>query len=527
MKKIHKLFNVLLSCILIASLLFAGCGSPDQSGAEAGSSDGAESAGSETGGILVYARASDATNLDSHYQTDIPSSQFVNGKIVEGLLTFDKDLNIQPVLAESYKQIDDVTWEFKLRQGVKFHDGSGFNADAVKINLDRILNPDNQCPSRAEFSIIKEVKAVDEYTVQIILNQPSAPFEFLLAGYKACMLSPEAIAAAGKEASKIPVGTGPFVYEEWLPGQEFRMTANPDYWGKKPAIGGITFKIIPEDATRLAMLETGEADICEPLAVSNMERVQANSSLTLVRAPAASLEYVGFNVSKAPFDNQLVREAVSHAIDRQAIINGIYLNTGKLGTSTMSSGVFGFNPNLVQREYDPEKAKELLAQAGLSKGLKTKIIVRNKKEHISMAEAIQSQLKDINIDVEIVTLELGAYNEACQKGDTEMYITQSVDTTGDADYNQFRKYHSSSKGAAGNHNFYGQPDTDALIEQARVESDRAKRQQLYYELQEIEMERALIVPIREAESVFATRKNIKGFTISPTYNSIFTNVVKE
>ncbi len=175
------------------------------------------------------------------------------------------------MLATEWKQLDDVTWEFKLRQGVVFHDGTPFDAEAVKATFARVLDPQVGSPRAAQFQMIQKVKAVDEHTVQIKLAYPYSPLLSILANHEGSIISPKAIEQYGKELSKHPVGTGPFVFESWTPGQEIVLVRNDNYWGEKVKYAKAIFKVVPEDTTRIAMVETGEAHVAEPLPVTEIE----------------------------------------------------------------------------------------------------------------------------------------------------------------------------------------------------------------------------------------------------------------
>ena len=511
MKK-TRLFGSLLALTLIIGTALAGCSSGAEQSAT-GNTPAAEA--SKEGGTLIVARKADANNLDPHFISNIPSANYIYGKVYESLVSRDKNAEYKATLATEWKQVDDLKWEFKLREGVTFHDGAPFNAEAVKKTFERVLDPKVASPRASNFSMIKEVKVVDDKTVQFILEYPFAPLLSILASSEGSILSPKAIAEHADTLSKHPVGTGPFKFESWTPGQDMTLAKNDSYWGEKPKVDKVVYKVVPEDTTRIAMVEAGEAHIGDQLPVTEVERAQATPSMNMVRAEGLGVEYIGFNVQKKPFDDVRVRQAVAHAIEKEAIVKGVYNNVGTEAVSSLSPKVIGFNANLKDYSYDVNEAKALLAAAGYSNGFKTSIVTDDRKERMNVAEVIQSQLKGIGIDVEIKVMEYGAYLDFTDKGEHAMFIGGWGNATGDGDYNQYNVFHSSSKGSAGNLAFYNNPEVDKLIEEGRREKDSAKRNEIYAKLQEIELKEAPVIPIRTIDHVSVTSKDVNGFWLSP------------
>jgi peptide/nickel transport system substrate-binding protein len=506
-KGIRRLFLVMLVMFVIT-----GCSTgnsttstEDNQGKEANAEDN-----------LIITRLSDVENLDHHFMSTINAASVTHGKIYEGLVGRDKNAKIQPLLAESWKQIDDITWEFTLRQGVKFHDGTEFTADAVKATFDRLLDPNVGSPRAVVFEMVKEVKVVDQHTVQFILKEPFSPLLSILASHEGGIISPKAIEKYGKEVINEPNGTGPFVFESWTPGQEVVFNKNEEYWGTGAKVDKVVFKVVPEETTRISMIETGEAHIAEPLSVPMMETVEASSATEVYRSEGFGTEYIGFNVQKEPFDDVRVRKAVAHAVEMDSIIKGVFNNVGKQANSLLGSKVFGYHEALKAYEYNLNEAKRLLAEAGYPNGFEISFKTMDSKERINLAEVVQSQLKGIGIKTNIEILEYGTFVEQVNNGDSEMFILSWRNATGDADYNQYNLIHSSSHGAAGNTFFYSNDEVDRLIEEARSETDAEERKALYAKAQEIEMEDALYIPVRVIENVAAISKDITGFSISPS-----------
>ncbi|MDE0582496.1 glutathione ABC transporter substrate-binding protein [Planococcus sp. A6] len=446
----------------------------------------------------------------------INAASVTHGKVYEGLVGRDKSAELQPLLAESWEQLDDTTWEFKLRQGVKFHDGTEFTAEAVKATFDRLLDPEVGSPRAGVLAMVEEIKIIDDHTVQFLLSEPYSPLLSILASHEGGIINPKAIEEFGGDDIQKPNGTGPFKFESWTPGQVIVLTRNEEYWGTPAKVGRVEFKVVPEETTRTSMVETGEAHIAEPLSISQFAAVDASQISEVYQSEGFGTEYITFNVEKEPFDDVKVRKAVAHAIEMDAIRKGVYNNIGGEANSLLGSKVFGYHDGLETYEYNLSEAKRLLAEAGYPDGLEVKLTTMDNKERISLAEVVQSQLKGIGIKVNIEVMEYGTFVDTTHSGDTEMIITSWRNATGDADYNQYNLMHSSSKGANGNTSFYANAEVDDLIEQARKESDSAKRIELYAKAQDIQMEEVIYIPVRVIENVAVMSKNVSGFGISPS-----------
>jgi peptide/nickel transport system substrate-binding protein len=506
-QRLQKLFFVLLVAIVIT-----GCSTKKEVSTNE-NDEGKESKSEES---LVIARLSDAENLDHHFMSTINAASVTHRKIYEGLVGRDKNSDIQPLLAKEWNQLDDTTWEFKLREDVTFHDGAAFTAEAVKATFDRLLDPNVGSPRAVVFKMVKEVKVVDDYTVQFLLTEPFSPLLSILASHEGGIINPKTIEEYGENIIQEPNGTGPFVFESWTPGQEITFNKNENYWGEKAKVDKVVFKVVPEETTRISMLETGEAHIAEPLSVAMMSTVETSKSSEVYRSEGYGTEYIGFNVQKAPFNDVRVRKAIAHAVEMDSIIDGVFNNIGKKANSLLGSKVFGYHQGLKAYEYNLNEAKKLLAEAGYPDGFETSLITMDSKERINLAEVIQSQLKGIGIKVNIQVLEYGTFVEQANGGNSEMFIISWRNATGDADYNQYNLFHTSSQGGAGNTFFYSNQEVDRLIEAARSEKDEQKRVDLYAEAQELEMADSPYIPVRVIENMAAVSKEVEGFAISPS-----------
>ena len=476
------------------ALVLAACGDDDkETSSEPEKTEGTEQGSSEEatsdGGDLIIAELSDAQSLDPHGSNDVSSSN-VQSNIYETLLVRDDSGNLAPGLAESWNQVDELTWEFKLRSGVTFHDGEQFNAEVVKKNFDRLLDPDVASPRAHLFEMVTEVKVIDDNTVQFITEYPFSPLLAHLTHNGGGIISPKSIdadyaAMPGKDAGSVisvtPVGTGPFKFESWTPGTEIKLVKNADYWGTPANIDSVTIKVVPEMATRVAELQSGNAHIIGTVEPNQVANVNDSGVATVDDTASTSLTYIGFNTNKAPFDNPLVRQAISKAIDRQTLIDGIYEGFGIPAISALSPGIFGYTEDVTSMEFNIEEAKALLAEAGYADGFKTTIWTNDNPVRQDVAVVLQEGLKELNIEVSIEVLEWGAYLEKTAAGEHDMFILGWSNSTGDADYGLYALFHSSQHGDPGNRSFYTNADVDALLDAGRREADQTARENIYKE----------------------------------------------
>lgn len=477
------------------------------------------------GGDLVAAMLSDAVALDPHGSNDVPSS-IVAYNIYESLVKFDLDNELQPVLATSWRNVDDLTVEFTLREGVKFHDGSDLTAEVVKANFDRLLDPAIASPRTFLFSMIEEVIVVDDLTVQFKTEFPFAPLLAHLAHSGGALISGEAIErdyaemangrSPGSFISSNPVGTGYFQFESWTPGSELKLVRNEDYWGENAKLDSVTFKVVPESLTRVSELETGFAHIIDPVMPSDMSRVDRMPNASLYRKSATSLAYLGFNTQKAPFDNANVRRAISMAVNKEDIVAGVYNNTGIAAVGPIAPGVFGFDDSVTPTPYDMDQARELLAQEGFANGFSTTIWTNDNPSRIQIAEYVQSKLSDLGVRASIEVLEWGAYLQNTANGQHDMFILGWSTPTLDADYAMYALFHSSQQGSAGNRSFFANDDLDRLLDAGRQETDPALRLQYYKEAQELLVDLAPMMYLWHQEYLLGVSDSVKNFEMLPT-----------
>lgn len=533
----NRRFKWLVCILFILTVMMSACGGPSKSSnpetppsgtntpaPEPGAKDPPEGTANTGANELVIAWLSDPPSMDPHMSTDQQTSVMTT-HIYNTLVIHDKDLNIQPGLAESWKAIDELTWEFKLREGVKFTDGSPFNAEVVKANIDRMQDPEVASPRASLVGMIKEVKVVDEYTVQLVTEYAFSPLLAHLAHSAVSMISAEAIKLdyeklkagekAGAYLAQNPVGTGVFKLESWNPGQEVKLVANVDYWGDKAKVERVTFKVVSEEGTRIAELETGYAHIIDPVSPSSISRIESTDGMSLNRQASLSLSYIGFNNNKEPFNDVRVRQALSMAINKDEIISGIYEGTGIPAVGPLAPDVNGYDATVKPIEHNIDKAKELMKEAGYEGGFSTTIWTNDNPERIKIAEYVQSKLKELNVEVKIEVVEWGAYLAQTAEGKHDMFVLGWSTVTADADYGMYELFHSKNVGEPGNRTFTKDPELDKLLDDGRKENDPEKRKLIYKQAQEKLVELAPMLYIHHQEYLNGVSSKVEGFWRHP------------
>ncbi|WP_249870488.1 glutathione ABC transporter substrate-binding protein [Oceanobacillus saliphilus] len=503
--------------VLILSIFLAAC-------AEEPAENAGEDAGTQ-GGDLVIATQSDAVSLDPHATNDTPSAN-VRINIFDNLVIQDENMELKPSLAESWEQIDDTTWEFRLREDVTYHDGSAFNAETVKANIERILDPEIGAPVAFMYDMVTEVEVVDEYTVRFITEFPFAPLPAHLAHPGGQMVSTEQIEEdyaamengeqPGTVINEQPIGTGPFEFQEWRTGESVTLVNNENYWDEPALLNSVTFKVVSEDLTRVSELTTGDSHVSTPLSPSDVAQVENTDGLNVQRQESSSLAYIGFNMDKEPFDDVRVRQAISMAIDKEEIINGIYDGVGIPAKGPLAPGIFGHDENLDGLEYNVEEAKALLEEAGYGDGFSATIWTNDDRQRMDTATNVQSQLAEIGIDLKVEVLEWGAMLELTAQGEHEMMVFGWTTVTGDADNGMYPLFHSDNLGAPGNRTFTVDEELDNYLDQARQTADPEERLELYSQAQEKLVEIAPFVYLLHQEYLLGVRDEVKGLSQLPT-----------
>ncbi|MCH6264316.1 ABC transporter substrate-binding protein [Neobacillus citreus] len=513
MKKVKKIFMVFT---ILAVLVIAGC-----SGNKSTANKSKEK-GNTSGGTLIYGRATDTVTLDPHNLIDAESSR-ISKNIFETLIDYKKDgTEVVPKLAKEWTVSDDgKVWTFKLQENVKFHDGTDFNAEAVVYNFQRMMD-DSHPQHKGDFSIfnrtfkgvIQEVKAPDEHTVEFILTAPNATFLPNLGITTFGIISPAALKEYGDNIKDHPVGTGPFKFVEWKPNDSVTLEKNDKYRvAGLPKLDKLMFKVIPDNSSRLTALKNGEIDLMDGINQSDLSSIEKNDSLQIFKRPAGSLGYLTFNLAKPPFDNVKVRQAINYAINKKGIIDTFYGPVAKPAKNMLPPFIWGYNDDVKGYEYNPEKAKALLAEAGFAGGFETEFSIMSTDrsyfpQPTKVAEAIKSDLAKIGITVKIVNYEWATYLSKLVKGEYAFAGIGRISENGDPDNFLFTMLSSES---VQNRSAYKNEKVDELLRKAQTTIDKEERTKLYKEVQEIVYEDAPTIPLAYVETPLAGAAYVKGY----------------
>ena len=490
---------------------------------------------------LVVSLSSEPTTLDATQAADFNSDRTCS-EIFNQLVRFgDTTMDIEPDLAQSWDISDDgKVYTFNLREDVKFHDGTDFNAEAVKFNYDRIMDATNPYNSLGEFSyatymfeMVERVEVVDNYTFRFYLTEPLAPFLAHCAMTQFSIASPAAVEKYGRDFSMNPVGTGPFRFVSWTPGSEVILEKNPDYFKGPAKLDRLIFRPIKDDNVRQNELEAGVIDMMCDILPDNLNRLRANDNLTVLEQAGLHVWYLSMNCSKAPFDKREVRQAMYYAIDRQAIVDNILQGTGILAHNMVPPLTFAYTDDVPKYEYDPVKAQELLTQAGYPNGFSVDFYIPESgsgmQQPVAMAVAMQSDLAKVNIFVNIIQMEWGAYLDKVfvPTEEQDMQLLEMSYAADDGDPDNFLYGLCSGRQIPPlgyNCAYFANEQLDQLLLQARVTSDTNQRVALYKEAQQILMTEVPHLVVDHEIQIVVTKKNVSGFQLQPRGLFRFHNV---
>jgi ABC-type transport system substrate-binding protein len=494
---------------------------------------------------IIFGVGTDIDELDPR-TTDTQEGYIASANIYDCLVLYDLGATtIRPGLAESWEISDDgLVYTFKLRQGVKFHDGAPFNADAVVTWYNSIDEgaPGSQYDAvrmvyMADFITdwIDSVEAVDESTVRMTLPTPYSPLLANLAIPIASIISPTAIAAGLDSVSVNPSGTGAFRLarpEDWTRDSQLVLEANPDYWGGAPKVEQFIIKIVPEGSTRLQQVETGELDIAWALTPEDVERARENPDLVVVEDAGLNTNAVQMDVMKEPFTSKEVRQALNYAVNKDELSEGLYNGNMVTAGGLLPPVDWAYNPDLKSYPYDPDQARELLAEAGYDEGnpltftFMAYTIPRGYNPvGDRLATAIQEYWSEVGVQANIQTEEWTQYRDDRRANKFQCSLAGWQGDNGDPDNFLYTFFSSASIGAE-NYSRYENPEVDDLLNQAKEVSDQEERKALYQKAEQIIVDDAPWVFLGYQKHQVVTRANITDFQLQPTYIYYFAGVSK-
>lgn len=500
----------------------------------------------ERGGILNYGRYADSLFLDP-VLNDANVDIWVLSNLYDTLLLpTDDGKGVEPGLASEWKVADDGTSvTLTLRDGIMFSDGTPITAEDVQWSLKRAANPEIGIWSFLLTSV-QDVVIQDEKTVVLQLKQPDPAIVSALSVFNTQIMPKHAFeAAAGatdeekaKAYAEHPVSSGPFVLESWERGSEMKLVRNPHYWRQGedgqplPYLDGISFQVIPEDATRILKIQAGELDGAEFIPYSRVSELQGDSNLQMVLFPSTRVQYVTLNVRPQldgqdnPLANEKVRQAMNYAVDKEAIIQVVTHGVGSQMTSYMSSATPLHVGDTPLYPVDLEKAKQLMQEAGFPDGFSTSLLVlAGNQDEIGMATALQQMWGQIGIKLELQQVDNATRTDQYRAGTFTMRLAAWTDDI--ADPNEITSYFAYSPTIDALHTGWKNEEVDGLFEASQKEMDPAKRAEQYARIQEIYNATGPIVPLYQTPYPVVLRGNVKGFVQIPLGNNIFAETYLE
>ncbi|MBA3424939.1 MAG: ABC transporter substrate-binding protein [Rubrobacter sp.] len=515
--------------------------------------------GGGSGNIFSFGRGADSITLDPIHATDGESFRATR-QVFDTLLDFaPESFDLVPALATEVPKAEDggLSYTLKLREGVKFHDGAPFNAEAVVFNFDRWRLTDNQYhkgggSGSADFayysgqfggfdedSIIEKVEAVDEYTVRFTLREAQGPFVKNLTMSPFAMASPAAIKKSVEDFWKEPVGSGPYTFISWERDSEIRFESFKDWWGsslpESQGYGGpkedtIVIRSIPDNTSRVAALTGGQLNAADGLVPDDVPAIEEQEGFKLEFRPPNTIGYLAMNLQKEPFNDKRVRQAINHAIDMPAIVDAVLGDTGEIASNYFPSLLPYFDESIKPYPHDPERAQQLLQEAGVD-NLETELwympIPRPyMPDAKSIAQAMQQDLKKVGINAKLVTYDWLIYLQKTGMGEHPMCLLGWTGDNGDPDnfLNVLLNSAAATKTSAYNVAYYKNPELDRLLEQAQTTVVESERQDAYYRAQEILHEDAPWAPIAYVKPPIGLEEAVQGFDPNPTSSEAFNGV---
>ncbi|WP_102867379.1 ABC transporter substrate-binding protein [Pseudovibrio exalbescens] len=490
--------------------------------------------------VLVVGQIAEPKSLDPHAVTAVNDFRILMN-MYDGLVRYkDGTLEVEPALAESWTISEDgTTYTFKLREGVTFHDGSAFDAEAVKFNFDRMLNEDHPYhdtgpfPLAFFFSSVEDVEVVDEFTVAFNLSEPYAPFLSNLAYPTGLIVSPTAVAEYGENFGRHPTGTGAYKFGEWEANAKVVAVRNEGYWDGAPALEAVIYRPITDANTRVAEMLSGGLDIMVEVPPDSLQQFKGDNAYAVHEQAGPHVWFLILNAKEAPFNVKAARQAANYAINKTALVENILQGTADVAAGpTPPAFAWAYNEALEPYPYDPAKAKELLAEAGYDGEEVTFYVTEGGSgmlDPIAMGTAIQADLEAVGMDVKIETYEWNTFLGKVNPGlEGKANMAEMAWMTNDPDTLPFLALRSDAFPDKGGFNsgYYSNPEVDTLLEAARRETDQEKRAQLYKQMQEIVQEDAPWVFVANWKQNAVTRAEVKDFKLQPSFFLMLQDVKK-
>lgn len=484
--------------------------------------------------VFIFARGSDAQKLDP---ADVDDGDSVNAlaQVCEGLVRFRSGtLEIEPCLAEDYSfSADGLSYTFRLRAGVRFHDGTPLTAEAAAWSFRRQMDPRHPGrPPGAAFpywkSLYGDIAAVetpDERTLVFRLRRPNAALLSSLAVFPAWLLSPQAFATHGEAFQRHPVGTGPYRFLSWTPNQAIVLEANPDYWDapRRPQFQRLVLKVVPENSVRLLELKTGAVHGLDGLMPAELAALEGDARFTVYREPGMNLGYLVMNLADPRFQAREVREAIALAIDRDRLAEVALGGAGRRADYPMPPGFLGYPETPDALPFDPERSRAILEAhpEARSRPIRLQVMTAPRPflpDPVQAASLIRAQLEAVGLPVEIVAMDFKSHLSRLRDHDYEMAIIGWIGDNGDPDnfLSVFFGSWAAEPGVATNYAGYRNPEMDRLLLDGRRETDPVRRAALYREALALWRRDLPIIPLVHGDTIVVMRREVTGFRVQRT-----------
>ncbi|HEX9077004.1 MAG TPA: ABC transporter substrate-binding protein [Anaerolineae bacterium] len=474
----------------------------------------------KSGGTLRVGLDVDAGTGDPRLARDTSAFR-LKELVFNGLVYVKPDYTPAPQLAESWENPDPQTWIFKLRKGVKFHNGQELKAEDVKYTFDTELDEKFAAPNRSFYTPIKKVDVVDDYTVKFTLDSAYGPF----LTYMDLAILPKAVAEKqGDQFGNSPVGTGPFKFVSWKRGDTIELEAFNDYFEGRPKLDKVLLKIVPDNSARVVALESGDLDlVLSPLSPQDVTRMQGKAGFKVNRMPAAGYTYISLNTADPALSDVKVRQALSYLVNREQILSSIYKGIGQVAKGPIPPGMWAYSADLPSYDYDPTKAKSLLDDAGWKAGADgmrskdgkpLKLTLRTHTEdpdRRQVIEVLQAEFTKAGIQADTNVIDFATMLNDMTAGKYQVAVIGWLNLA-NPDRAMFRQF---TIGGAGNYGKYNNPDVDKLIKDARTTLDQAKAKDLYQTATRQIVQDAPYIFLQYQEYITIHKANLNGFVMNP------------
>ncbi|HIU33437.1 MAG TPA: ABC transporter substrate-binding protein [Candidatus Pullichristensenella excrementigallinarum] len=468
---------------------------------------------------LTVGSRGEPTTLDPQMQNDQPST-FAVFQLYETLLYKDSETGeFKPMLAESWEQIDDRTVRFHIRQGVTDHAGNPFTANDVYFTIQRGIESALKSYCWGVFDG-EATTVIDDYTIDICTKEPFGPMLDYLTNNAALMVTQKAVEDLGEDAyGRNPVGaTGPYKFVEWVAGDRIVLTRNENYWGEQPYFSNLVIRNITDDTTRALSLESGDIDVCIDVPGAQLGALREVPIVDLFTIPSYTLNYLGINCVDGPLADVRVRQALRYALDLEPMVEIAFSGTATMADGPYTTSLSCYTPPSEEEtySYNPEKAKELLAEAGYPDGFEVNLWANENQSRIDMCEMLQNAWGAIGVKANVQIMEFGSYLEKLANGEHDIYMLGFVSAGDDGDYLHDMFY--STYDYTRNKQAYKNPEYDEAIDMARVSSDPAVRQECYDKVQSIIRHDLPWIPLACGTYTYGIRSTLTGMELQPAGN---------